>query len=481
MTSTTALLTCTGLEVSLPSGPILLPKTSLTVHAGQITALTGASGSGKTTLLRAFLGHLPAGAQVTGGTLDVLGQDILALPPRALRELRRTRIGYVGQDPGSALNPRMKIGRLIAETAVDRSREAIEGLLEECRLPCGDGLPDRRPTAVSGGQQRRVALARALARKPQILLLDEPTAGLDRALRDDIADLLRNLAAKRNLAIVMACHDPELVHACADTTIGLTTPAAKGKAPRPRSAPPPRVSVEPTRPGLVAQGISVTFPNGSTTQRALEAVDITAPPGSAVGLVGPSGSGKTTLLRVLAGLQPPSTGFLTLDGAPLAPRARRRPHEAQRRIQLVPQNPLDALNPMRTVGAALRRPLLRLSKLSKEELDARIIELLEEVGLPADLTGRYPAELSGGQRQRISIARALAADPDFLLCDEITSALDPGTTADIMAMLDRLRTEREMALVVVSHETHLIRAHTDTVHLLDEGRIIDHGGVPARI
>ncbi|MFG2874661.1 ABC transporter ATP-binding protein [Streptomyces sp. NPDC048337] len=473
----TSVASAAGLEIRIPGGPVLLRPASLTVRAGRITALTGPSGSGKTTLLRALIGHLPAGAVVTAGTLEVLGRRPLDLAPDALRRLLRTRIAYVGQDPGSALNPRMRIRRIVAETATDPSGAAVLGLLRECRLPVDDGLPDRRPTALSGGQQRRVALARALARTPGILLLDEPTAGLDSALRDEIADLLRDLATARGLAVVLACHDPELVKACADDIVRLTVPGA-AHVPRRRTAgPTPRSTVTAAKNenGLVAHRVSVAFTHRATRHQALDAVDFSAAPGSATGIVGPSGSGKTTLLRVLAGLHPADSGTLGLDGQPLALTARGRPRAHQRRIQLVPQNPLDALNPSRTVGAALTRPLRLHGRMPRSAVAARVAELLRQVELPADFADRYPGELSGGQRQRVSIARALATEPDFLLCDEITSALDPWTAATVMDLLAALRADRSLTVVMVSHELHLITAHTDTVHLLDSGRLTARG------
>ncbi|MCX5344962.1 ABC transporter ATP-binding protein [Streptomyces atratus] len=469
------LASVTDLEIRIPDGPVLLRPASLNIRAGQITALTGASGSGKTTLLRALLGHLPAGAAITAGTLNVLGHHVPGLSAADLRELRRTRIAYVGQDPGSALNPRMRIRRVVAETAIDSSEQAVLALLRECRLPTDGGLPDRRPTDISGGQQRRVALARALARAPEILLLDEPTAGLDKTLRDEIAALLRSLATSRNLAVVMACHDPGLVEACADQVVHLAAPGrtpTKARVPAPRPA---RSDLGPAGEGITARGVSVAFRHRGSSQHALEDVDFTAPPGSATGIVGPSGSGKTTLLRVLAGLHRPDAGALALHGQALGATARSRRREHHRRIQLVPQNPLGTLNPSRTVGAALARPLRLHRTVAKGHVPARVADLLAQVGLPADFADRYPAELSGGQRQRVAIARALATEPDFLLCDEITSALDPETAVSIMELLQHLRTARNMAIAVVSHELHLIASYTEAVHLLEGGRLTAYG------
>lgn len=468
----------TSLEIRVPGGPVLLRPTTATVEAGRITALTGASGAGKTTLLRALTGHLPDAAAVTAGTITVLGHDPTTLTADDLRRLRRTRLAFVGQDPGSALNPRMKVRDLVAETATDPSPHGVLETLRTVRLPTGDGLPDRRPAALSGGQQRRVALARALARTPDILILDEPTAGLDNTLRDEMGDLLRHLAAE-GLAIIMACHDPVLVDACADHLVHLTgpepqRPPAAQATTQPRPETPAGRNAAPGE-GLDAGSVTVSFRNRGRVQHALTAVDFTATPGSRTAIVGPSGSGKTTLLRVLAGLHPADSATLTLDGRTLAPAVRRRPSTHQRRIQLVPQNPLDALNPSRTVGAQLERPLRLHTSLSRAARTARIAELLEQVELDPRFRDRYPAELSGGQRQRVSIARALATGPDILLCDEITSALDPDTAASVMNLLNRLRDQYTMTIVLVSHELHLVAAHTDTVYLLHDGHLTASG------
>ncbi|MBZ6472273.1 ABC transporter ATP-binding protein [Streptomyces griseocarneus] len=482
------MVSVTDLEIRLAGGPVLLAGAGLALRRGRITALTGPSGAGKSTLLRALIGDLPAGAHVSAGRIEVLGHDVLTLSPERLRHLRRHRVAYVGQDPGSALDPRMRVRRLVAETAVDPSPRTVRNLLAECRLPVGDGLPDRRPGTLSGGQQRRVALARALARRPDVLLLDEPTAGLDTALRDEISDLLRLLATTRDMAVVLACHDPDLVARCADEVVEL------GKAIRPAPRPAPRPAAVPkARPvragagaeagtggdppgtGLAAHGLEVRFTRRGHPHRALAGVDFAAAPGSATGIVGPSGSGKTTLLRVLAGLRSPDAGTLTLDGRPLPAPARKRGRTMQRRVQLVPQNPLGTLNPARTVGATLARPL-RLHRIAaKEDIAGRVAELLDDVGLPADIARRRPHELSGGQRQRVSIARALACAPDVLLCDEVTSALDPGTATAVMELLTGLRAARRLTVVLVSHELHLVAAYTDTVHVLEAGRVTASG------
>ncbi|MFK4111333.1 ABC transporter ATP-binding protein [Streptomyces sp. NPDC002176] len=466
-----AAVSLSGFSVRMPDGPVLLPATTAQLHAGQVTALMGASGSGKTTLLRALIGHLPAGATATG-SLDVLGRSPHQLPPEELRALRRTTVAYVGQDPGSALDPRMTVRRLVAELATDPREEKILDLLAECRLPVDTGIAGRRPTALSGGQQRRVALARALARAPRVLLLDEPTAGLDTALRDEIAHLLRHLATSRDLAVVIATHDPHLVRTCADHTIRLTPKTSP--TPRARPAAP---TADPGTGGLAARAIDASF--GRTGRPVLSGVDFSVAPGAATAIVGPSGSGKTTLLRVLAGLHPTHTGHLTLDGRPLASHVRRRSREQQRRVQLVPQNPLAALNPRHTVGRQLTRPLRLHTDLPESARPERVTELLAQVGLPADYAGRHPGELSGGQRQRVSIARALAAGPDILLCDEVTSALDPDTAEAIMDLLTRLRGEHRITLVIVSHEPDLVARYTDTAHLLEAGRITATGPTTA--
>ncbi|MER8099078.1 ATP-binding cassette domain-containing protein [Kitasatospora sp. NPDC094016] len=457
----------TGLSITLADTPLLTDAT-LTLTPGRVTAITGPSGAGKTTLLRALVGALPPGARVTTGTLDVLGHDILALPPEDLRRLRRHQLAFVGQDPGSDLNPRMRVDRLLTETAADRRRTSVPDLLRAVRLPVGERLEHRRPAGLSGGQQRRVALARALARRPEILLLDEPTAGLDAALRDDIADLLREIADSDGLAIALTSHDPDFVARCADDVLALgpdrpaavpagAAPATGAQAARVRT----RAAEMP--PVVEVKALSAGIGTARTRHRVFAAVDLVLMPGTLTGITGPSGCGKTTLLRTLAGLHRPESGSVILHGEHLAPSYRRRSRDQRRRIQLVPQNPLGALNPAHTVGATLTRPLKLHFGLPAARCEERVADLLTAVGLPPHHATRHPHELSGGQRQRVSLARALAAEPDVLLCDEVTSALDTDTAAALMELLDDLRTSRGLAVVLVSHDLPLVTGRADHV------------------
>ncbi|MGV9819594.1 ABC transporter ATP-binding protein/permease [Nocardia xishanensis] len=525
-----------GLSVRGSSGHELVGPLSFRMSPGTITALTGPSGSGKTTVMRALLGQLPSGALRAAGTVEVAGYEVFALDSAALRRFRRTEITYVGQDPGSALNPLMRVRTLLAEVARDRSEPA---LLEAVRAV---GLSAehlrRRPGELSGGQQRRVALARALVRRTHVLVLDEPLAGLHGALRSEIGALLVDLA-KRGTTVLLSGHDTAAIHTIADQVIEVGThPAAprlahpspdttRISAFRPVRATPPEaadraassarevgasahgngrsgdalhhIAHTDERPGtgakdavdqhtperpvrsaiehsqhpiaLRASGVNASIGK----RRVLADIDLVLTAGSALAVVGASGAGKTTLARVIAGLRAAEGGALALADRSIELGGRRRIGRGGDGIQLVPQNPMSALNPRRTVAQTLGRPLRRIAGVPKSAASQRITELLDAVELHPALAARYPHELSGGQRQRVALARALAAEPSVLICDEITSALDHATAASIMGLLDRIRAEHGTALLVITHDMTLVAGHCAELVVLDHGRIVESG------
>ncbi|AFU05321.1 ABC transporter ATP-binding protein [Nocardia brasiliensis] len=475
-----------GLAVHGPNGQELFGPLDFRIATGSVAALTGPSGAGKTTLMRALLGDLPRGAERSGSVV-VAGHDVFALNPAALQRFRRTHVAYVGQDPGSALNPLMRVHGLLHEVAPHATRDYLAETLELVGLS-----PEhlrRRAAELSGGQQRRVALARALIRHADVLILDEPLAGLHGALRTDIARLLTEVAADRSVAVLLSGHDTATIHAVADQVIELgsavTTfggPDRTAAAPLlfARSATPGRAEVldAPDRAGsertpLLLRGNGITAVIAG--REVLTGVDVELAAGSALAVVGASGAGKTTLARVIAGLHRTATGTLELHGAvlPLAHGARKL--LGSNGIQLVTQNPRSALNPRRTVAQTLARPLRRFGGVPRRQVAQHVTDLLAAVELAPELAQRYPHQLSGGQRQRVAVARALAAEPAVLLCDEITSALDHATAGALMALLDRIRAERAMGLLVISHDMALVAAHCPRIVVLDHGRIVESG------
>ncbi|MGW6699505.1 ABC transporter ATP-binding protein/permease [Nocardia sp. NPDC055049] len=491
-----------ALSVVADSGAVLLAPLSFRLKSGTVTALTGASGAGKSTAMRALLGHLPAGARGQGAVL-VAGQDVFALDAGALRAFRREQIAYVGQDPGSELNPLLRVRAVLAEAAPGTSDADRLAVLAQVGL---DPTHLRRRCArLSGGQQRRVALARAILRRPRILVLDEPLAGLHSTLRTEIAQLIATLATENRTAVLLSGHDTDAIHVIADSVIELdppgdrpvnvaavvTDPVRAEHLSDERSGATGRRPVDPAAEGAVSGTASRT--NGSAGadevialqaasinadaggHRVLENVGFSLSPGAALAVVGPSGAGKTTLARVIAGLHPDAGGSLDVGGVRVPVGSGRRIRVGANGIQLVTQNPRAALNPRRTVEQTLARPLRRIARVTGPEIRTRVSALLAAVDLPADLAGRRPHQLSGGQRQRVALARALAADPAVLICDEITTALDTETATAIMSLLDRLRADRATAIILISHDMTLVRGHCTDLLVLDQGRVVETG------
>ncbi|MGN9817383.1 dipeptide ABC transporter ATP-binding protein [Streptomyces sp. SD11] len=490
-------------------------EVSLEVLPGQTLALVGESGSGKSTVAATLLGHLRHGSRVTGGSVRVDGADVFALPARELRRLRGGTVAMVAQNAGHALTPSMRIGRQIAEAGGDIP---VVDLLEQVRLPRPAELARRYPHELSGGQQQRVAIAMAVAARPKVLVLDEPTTGLDVVTQRGVLDLIGALRDELGLSAVLVSHDLGVVAHMADEVAVLRSGRIVEAAPTGRLFAAPRdpytrrllasvprlddeglarvgeagerevrpKAVIPEEAPVAVAARDVTIDYGSS--RAVDGVSFDVRRGEVLALVGESGSGKSTLAWALAGLRTPSGGTMTHgpghDGDPgagdLARPAGKRPLALRRRVQLVFQNADTSLNPRRSVGDAVRRPLRFFGTTdSRAGTAARARQLISDVRLDPALAERLPAQLSGGQRQRIGIARALAGEPDVLVADEITTALDVSVQADVLHLLDDLRRERELACLFISHDLAVVRGIADRVVVLWRGVVVEEGPTDA--
>jgi ABC-type glutathione transport system ATPase component/ABC-type dipeptide/oligopeptide/nickel transport system permease subunit len=495
--SPSTVLEVRGLTVMAGTRP-LVENVDLDLAPGRVLALVGPSGGGKTTLALAALGEVRQGLTVRKGAAYLAGEPVLGLSERALRRLRGRHAGYVPQDPRTSLAPGLRIvsylGEFLRARGVPRAErpERIRAALRMVRLPDDDAFLRRFPHQLSGGQRQRVALAGALAHRPDLLVLDEPTSALDATTAAALLADVERLRDAEGVAVLLIAHDLAQVAAVADEVAVLEGGrlVERGSVAdligRPASATARRLVAAARIPA--PRGDEPTLdPDGAVlTVRDLRArrggrdvlagVDLSVARGDCLSVVGPSGGGKTTLLRCLTGLYDDWSGVVRVAGAEASRGVRGRTREQLRSVQLVPQDPHDSLNPRHTAGRIVARPL----ELFRPDLDAagrrrEVHRLLERVGLTAEHAGRRPDQLSGGQRQRVALARALAADPAVLLCDEATGALDPPTATAVIALLNELRRDLGVALVVVTHDLGVPARLGGQLAVVADGRIREHG------
>lgn len=461
-------LTVHGLTVADRAGTMIVDRLNLRIAPGEVLALVGPSGAGKTTVLRAVLGALPFGLTLTAGRIEWHGA-----PVRGPRRWRRRTVGFLGQDPASALHPLLDARAAVREALPRSARDgdAVERALAEVGLNPAD-IGRRRPHQLSGGQAQRVALARALAANPEFLVLDEPTSALDPAALALAMTLVRRRRGDGRSVTLIVSHDMGVVSELADHVVRLDTgPGRDTNDVASRTPLPPRAAGKPGasgRPVLQVHDVTIAQPPGGASL--LSDVDLAISAGESVAVLGPSGSGKSTLLRMLAGLHPAEQGHAAVLGEPLPWPVTERSPAALRALALVGQNPLDALNPARTIGTAVVRPLRTLRGLPRRVARQEALRLLATVGLPAELSYRYPAALSGGQRQRVALARALAGGPAVLLADEITAALDARTASLVLDLIDTLRRDTGLAVLAATHDP-AVAARADRVLRVEGGRL----------
>ncbi|MET0162663.1 MAG: ABC transporter ATP-binding protein [Microbacteriaceae bacterium] len=487
-----------GLRLAI-DGVELLRGVDLDLAAGECLAIVGASGSGKTLTARALLGLAPG--RVRASALQIGGTDARRLGERAWRRLRGRRIALVNQDALSALDPLRRIGSEVAEPLrIHRlALDGVHALLARVQLP---GRSRSYPHELSGGQRQRALIASALAAGPDVLVADEPTTALDATVQARILELLAELKAG-GTAIVLVSHDLGAVARIADrvavmhdgelveqgpTAALLAAPVhpaavALVEAARPSpvrgSSASEAASAETQRDGsssrqIVLEGRGLVKRFGATT--AVAGADLVLRRGEVLGLLGESGSGKTTLARLLMGLERADAGDALLHGEPWSALPERSRRERRGRIQLIGQDPLASFDPRWTGRAILGEALAEAGAARGGRAD-RIRSLAVDVSLDPALLERRPRELSGGQRQRLAIARALASEPDVLVADEPVSALDAAVRGTILDLLDRLRRERGLAVLVVTHDLEVVRRIGDTVAVMRAGELVEQGPV----
>jgi peptide/nickel transport system ATP-binding protein len=504
-------------------GNALVNEVSFTVWPGKCTAIVGESGSGKTLSCLTIMQlnppqfHYPTGQLIFHEGMDAAAQSY-SPKDEAITRFRGKKIGMIFQEPMSALNPTMRVGDQVAEAIMfhesissKAAKDRVIALFNEVKIPFPEKAFDKYPHEMSGGQRQRVMIAMALSCEPSIVIADEPTTALDVSVQKAVLELLKEILEKRNIGLVFISHDLAVVKSIAQTicvmkkgqiveqgevnqvlhfpqhpyTQGLLACRPNGKKKGERLATlGEALSDLQIKKNSIQQEEVVLKANKLVKNydsfQAVREVSFEIKKGETLGLIGESGCGKTTLSRMLMGLLPVSSGEVYWKNELLTARGHVFPKKRRRQIQMVFQDPFSSLNPKITIGSLLMEPM-EIHQIGKNKQDRwqRAVQWLERVGLtdPAEAMEKFPHSFSGGQRQRIVIARALASEPELLICDESVAALDVSVQAQVLNLLNDLKEELQLTYLFISHDLHVVRYMSDRVMVMQKGEIVEMGPV----
>nr|WP_272211353.1 ABC transporter ATP-binding protein [Marinicella sp. W31]MDC2877244.1 ABC transporter ATP-binding protein [Marinicella sp. W31] len=470
---------------------------SLTLEKGKVLGLIGESGAGKSTIGLSAMGYGRGGVRLTGGSIRLNGREMRRAPGKVLRSTRGAEVTYVAQSAAAAFNPARKLMDQVVESTLKHKRmtraeakaRAIE-LFTRLGLPDPETFGDRFPHQVSGGQLQRAMTAMALCPKPDLVVFDEPTTALDVTTQLGVLAAIKKAIRDFDVAALYITHDLAVVAQIADNIMVLrggetveygtcdqiiNNPQEEYTQDLVAAINVERRERDPDeKPVLTLRGISARY--RGLDFDVLKNINMDVQPGTTLAIVGESGSGKSTLARVLTGLLPPHTGAVEFDGAVLSSALKGRSKQELQELQMIYQMADVAMNPRQTVGTIIGRPLEFYFGLKSKEKRERVIKLLDRIELGEEFIDRYPAELSGGQKQRVCIARALAAEPKLIICDEVTSALDPLVAKGILKLLRDLQLKEGVTYLFITHDIAAVREVADTIAVMYRGEVVRYGG-----
>jgi peptide/nickel transport system ATP-binding protein len=466
----------------------------VTLRRGEIMGLIGESGAGKSTLGLAAMGFARPGCRLTSGTIMFDGKDLMKTSEADKRALRGSRIAYVAQSAAASFNPAHQLIDQTVESTVRGGNKSVaeakadaRKLYRDLQLPNPDQIGDRYPHQVSGGQLQRVMTAMAMSPRPDIIIFDEPTTALDVTTQVEVLAAMRRIVEHYHTAAIYITHDLAVVAQMADVIKVLRYGETIEDAETRKMLSNPEkeytkslwsvrsIDKAEERSGDIILKVDHIDASYTGSAKVLDDVSIEVPRGHTVAIVGESGSGKSTAARAITGLLPPSKGQVIFNGSPLPPLLKDRSVEQLQKIQMIYQMADTAMNPRHTVRDIIGRPLEFYLGLRGRKRDARLMELLEMIELDESFVDRLPAEMSGGQKQRVCIARALAAGPDLIICDEVTSALDQIVQKGILELLLRLQRELGLTYIFITHDIATVKAISDQIVVMLQGRVVEQG------